>query len=69
VLLTDSREALSHEEAVALGADDRIYEPFPVDIVEQTVACLLVPRPAAGACNPPVVTEQADRSTLGVADG
>ncbi len=52
VLLTESRDALSREDAVALGADDRIYEPFPVDVVEQTVASLLASRLASQSAAP-----------------
>ena len=41
IVLLESGEALSLEEARALGADDRIYSPFPVEIVEKRVASLL----------------------------
>jgi CheY-like chemotaxis protein len=41
ILLVDSRDTISSEELRGLGADDRIYKPLPVSIVEKRVKDLL----------------------------
>jgi FlaA1/EpsC-like NDP-sugar epimerase/DNA-binding NarL/FixJ family response regulator len=41
ILLVDSRDTVSSEQLRALGADNRIYNPLPVSIVEKRVRDLL----------------------------
>ena len=41
ILLVDSRDTISSEELRGLGADDRIYKPLPVSIVEKRIRDLL----------------------------
>ena len=46
LLLANSAESLSLAQVHALGAEDRIYKPLPVSIVEQRVKALLAQRAA-----------------------
>jgi DNA-binding response OmpR family regulator len=41
ILLTESADSASLEQVLALGADDRVYKPIRVDILEKRVKDLL----------------------------
>jgi DNA-binding response OmpR family regulator len=43
ILLVESAETIGMDQLRALGADDRIYKPLPVSIVEKRVKDLLSP--------------------------
>ena len=43
ILLLESPETIGTDQLRALGADDRIYKPLPVSIVEKRVKDLLAP--------------------------
>ncbi len=45
MLLVDSRDTISSEQLRGLGADDRIYKPLPVSIVEKRIRDLLANAP------------------------